>query len=88
MPSKFFVVVAVVVLPKAKPNILHFGEMKVSRCILHETQNQETNDTAQGGKLFGDPVAVQPWQQWCRQPALGYRQPSTERNKQPTEGEN
>ena len=29
------------------------------RCILHETQNQETNDTAQGEKLFGGQVAVQ-----------------------------
>ena len=58
MPRKFFVVVAVV-LPKAKPNILHFGEMKVCRCILYQTQNQETKDTAQGEKPFGDPVAVQ-----------------------------
>ena len=29
------------------------------RCILYQTQNQETNDTTQGEKLFGDPVAVQ-----------------------------
>ena len=29
------------------------------RCILHETQNQEANDTAQGEKLFGGQVAVQ-----------------------------
>ena len=26
---------------------------------MYQTQNQETNDTAQGYKLLGDPVAVQ-----------------------------
>ena len=29
------------------------------RCILYQTQNQATSDTAQGDKLLGDPVAAQ-----------------------------
>ena len=40
---------------------------------------------AQGDKLLGDRQPCSPWQQWCRQPALGYRQPSTETNNQPTD---
>ena len=79
VPSKFCFVLFCLFLSKAKPNTLHFGEMKVCRCILYQTQNQETNDTAQGEKLFGDPVAVQSLAAMVQ--ATGFRL-SPERNKQ------
>ena len=57
--ASFVLFCSVRFLSKAKPNTLHFGEMKMCRCILYQTQNQATSDTAQGDKLLGEPVAAQ-----------------------------
>ena len=46
--------VVVFCVSKAKPEILHFGERKVCRCILYHTQNQVTNDIATDAQLGGE----------------------------------
>ena len=63
--------------PKSKPR--YFGERETSYAFSTAT------DTALGDKLLGDPVAVQSPPAMVQATALGYRQPSTERNEQPTE---
>ena len=55
-------------------------------CIRHRIKRQTTQLKERSCSETRWPCS--PRQQWCRQPALGYRQPSTERNKQPTEWEN
>ena len=58
--------------------------------ILYKTKKQMANDTSTDAQLKGRSCLetrqpCSPRQQWCRQAALGYRQPSTEKNKQPTQ---
>ena len=65
-------------------------EESVHICFVYKTKKQMANDTSTDAQLKGRSCSetrqpCSPRQQWCRQPALGYRQPSTEKNKQPTE---
>ena len=55
--------------------------------IRHRIRRQATQRRTQlrGTSCSETRWPCSPWQQWCRQPALGYRQPSTGTNNQQSE---